>query len=196
MKKILLFLLVAILTCTTSFVQSQCNAPVVNSFSPNTGFIGSTVVITGANFDAIPANNQVFFGATQATVTAASFGQLTVIVPVGATYGPVSVRNACNLIGSSTYPFNGIFCGTTVTAQTYTPQTYSKPVSGGYQMLSQDMDLDGKPDVLVCGFTTKKVSVMRNLSTPGNFNFDTKFDLNFAGATRCIAPADFDGDFK
>lgn len=184
MKKILLCLLVAVLTTTSSFVKAQCNAPIVNSFTPNTGFIGSSVVITGANFDAIPANNQVFFGATQATVTAASFGQLTVTVPVGATYGPVSVRNACNLIGSSTYPFNGIFCGTTVTAQTYNTLTYSKPVSGGYQMLSQDMDLDGKPDVLVCGFTTNKVSVMRNLSTPGNFNFDTKFDLNFAGATR------------
>ena len=61
-------------------------------------------------------------------------------------------------------------------------------------MLSQDIDLDGKPDVLVCGFTSNKVSIMRNLSTPGTFSFAPKFDLSFSGATRCIAPADYDGD--
>ncbi|MDP1842555.1 MAG: FG-GAP-like repeat-containing protein [Sediminibacterium sp.] len=196
MKKILLILLVAMFSFTNTFVNAQASAPVVNSFFPNTGFIGSSVTITGANFDAIPANNQVFFGATQATVTAASFGQLTVTVPSGATYGPISVRNASGLIGTSSYPFNGIFCGTPINSTTYATLSYSVNVSGGYQMLSQDIDLDGKPDVLVCGFTSNRVSIMRNLSTPGTYSFAPKFDLIFSGATRCIAPADYDGDGK
>ncbi len=196
MKRILLFLMVILLSCTTLLQAQVCNKPAINSFSPVTGFIGSVVTINGSNFDPIPANNQVFFGATQAQVLSATFGVLEVRVPVGATYGPITVRNACGLIGSSPLSFNGIFCGTTITNTTYNTENYSTNVSGGYQMISQDMDLDGKPDLLVCGFTANKVSVMRNLSTPGNFSFAPKFDLAFQGATRCIAPGDFDGDGK
>lgn len=196
MKKIILIFTVILMCCTTLLQAQVCNKPTINSFSPVTGFIGSVVTIQGSNFDPIPANNQVFFGATQAEVLSASFGVLEVKVPVGATYGPITVRNACGLIGASPLSFNGIFCGTTITSSTYSALSYSANVSGGYQMISQDMDLDGKPDLLVCGFTTNKVSIMRNLSTPGNFNFAPKFDLAFQGATRCIAPGDFDGDGK
>ncbi|MCW3074164.1 MAG: hypothetical protein JWP69_1233 [Flaviaesturariibacter sp.] len=197
MRRILSFLLFCCLIAVQQTAQAQaCNTPVINSVSPNTGYIGSTVVINGANFDANPANNQVFFGATKANIISSSFSTLTVTVPIGTTYAPISVKNGCGLISASTIPFNGIFCGTNITSDTYNTVSYSANVSGGYQMLSQDMDLDGKPDVLVCGFTTNKVSIMRNLSTPGNFDFATKFDLDFSGATRCIAPADYDGDGK
>lgn len=182
--------------CTTLLQAQVCNKPTINSFSPVTGFIGSVVTINGSNFDPIPANNQVFFGATQAQVISATFGVLEVRVPVGATYGPITVRNACGLIGASPLSFNGIFCGTTIGSNTYNTVSYSANVSGGYQMISQDIDLDGKPDLLVCGFTANRVSVMRNQSSPGSFNFAPKFDLVFQGATRCIATGDFDGDGK
>ena len=43
------------------------------------------MTITGAGFNATAAQNVVFFGATQAAVTAASPGSLTVTVPLGAT---------------------------------------------------------------------------------------------------------------
>ena len=188
--------MIAVLVTCASLYAQQCNVPVVNSFSPNTGYIGSTVTITGSNFDANPANNQVFFGATQATVVSSSFSTLVVIVPVGTTYAPITVKNGCGLIGSSTLSFNGIFCTTNISSTTYNQESYNTNVSGGYQMLSQDMDLDGKPDILVCGFTTNRISISRNLSTPGAFNFATKYDLTYSGATRCIAPGDFDGDGK
>ena len=188
--------MVILMSCTSLLQAQVCNKPTVNSFSPVTGFIGSVVTINGSNFDPIPANNQVFFGATQAEVLTATFGVLEVKVPVGATYGPITVRNACGLIGSSPLSFNGIFCGTTINSNTYNTVSYSANVSGGYQMISQDIDLDGKPDLLVCGFTTNRVSVMRNLSSPGAFNFAPKFDLVFQGATRCISTGDFDGDGK
>jgi hypothetical protein len=195
MRKFLFSMIAVLFTCASLYAQ-QCNVPVVNSFSPNTGYIGSTVTITGSNFDPNPANNQVFFGATQATVVSSSFSTLVVTVPVGTTYAPITVRNACGLIGSSTLSFNGIFCTTNITSTTYNQESYSTGVSGGYQMLSQDMDLDGKPDLLVCGFTTNRISISRNLSTPGSFNFAANFDLIYTGATRCIAPGDFDGDGK
>src|SRR5690606_6338823 len=54
--------------------------PVITSFSPASGPIGTTVTITGTKFNAAAANNIVFFGATRATVTAASTASLEVIV--------------------------------------------------------------------------------------------------------------------
>jgi hypothetical protein len=58
----------------------------ITSFTPATGAIGSSVTITGTNFNTTAAQNIVFFGATKAVVTAASATSLTVTVPLGATY--------------------------------------------------------------------------------------------------------------
>jgi hypothetical protein len=49
------------------------------------------VTITGTNFDPTPANNEVSFNGSNATVTAATTTSLTVIVPSGATNGQVNV---------------------------------------------------------------------------------------------------------
>lgn len=192
MKKIFLLLIMSIFVFDA--VQAQtCNAPVINSFSPNTGFIGSTVTITGANFDPIPANNQVYFGATQATIVSSSFGTLVVNVPTGANIAPIAVKNSCNKIGYSSVAFNGIFCPTPLTSQTYQNTAFQlNGVYGAYNMLAQDMDMDGKPDVVSMrnggGFT-----IARNNSTPGNLNF-IAHNFGFGGTS--VSTADFDGDGK
>ena len=54
-----------ILVCHLLFAQ----APVVSSFTPAKGLAGTTVTITGTNFDATPVNNVVYFGAVKATIT-------------------------------------------------------------------------------------------------------------------------------
>ncbi|MSQ46384.1 MAG: hypothetical protein EXR24_05330, partial [Ignavibacteria bacterium] len=46
--------------------------PTITSFTPTTGPVGTTVTITGTNFNTTAANNIVWFGATKATVTTAS----------------------------------------------------------------------------------------------------------------------------
>ncbi|MBC7922733.1 MAG: PQQ-dependent sugar dehydrogenase [Ferruginibacter sp.] len=68
--------------------------PVVQSFSPRGGTAGTTVVITGANFSAVPAQNAVRFGEATATVTAATTTSLTVVVPAGLGAGPALVTAA------------------------------------------------------------------------------------------------------
>lgn len=65
--------------------------PTINSFSPLTGDAGTTITITGTNFSTTAANNVVFFGATKATVSAATATSLTVTVAAGATYGPLTL---------------------------------------------------------------------------------------------------------
>ena len=202
MKK-LLFILTVILT-TGSFVSAQ--APVINSFSPTTGFVGSTVTITGANFDgSSPANNQVFFGSAQATVLTASFGTLTVTVPAGSTTSLISVRNATTkLIGYSRNHFNGIFCYTPLEGSTYAPFNTGAGdqeltgINGAYNIDIYDMDGDGKSDIIT-GKNDGGLTIARNISTVGNMNFvATNINTNTPslGYVQQFFVADFDGNGK
>ena len=195
MKNLLMvFLMVFCLGASNKVHAQSCNnVPVINSFEPNTGFIGSVVEVFGANFDSNNIeNNIVFFGATQATVISATFGKLEVIVPLGSTTGPISVTNQCDLTAYSKTQFNGIFCPTPLDNQTYQNTGFNLPVQyGAYNMISQDMDNDGKPEVVVGGFGSG-ISIAKNNSTAGNLNFSAN---NFStGNIRGIAAADFDGD--
>lgn len=69
----------------------NAQAPVITLFSPTSGPVGATVTINGSGFSATANQNIVFFGATKAVVTVASTTSLTVTVPAGATYEPISV---------------------------------------------------------------------------------------------------------
>ncbi len=55
--------------------------PTISSFSPTSGLIGTTVTITGTNFNTTASNNVVYFGAVKATVNSASSTSLNVTVP-------------------------------------------------------------------------------------------------------------------
>src|SRR5688500_2047738 len=77
-----------------SLAKISASQPVINSISPLSGNVGSTVVISGSNFGSNAAENIVYFGATRATVSDATSTSLNVVVPVGATYGPLNVSVA------------------------------------------------------------------------------------------------------
>ena len=68
-------------------------APVlsITSFSPTTAPVGTTVTITGTNFNTTAGNNIVTFGTLPATVSSATPTQLVVTVPAGAVDAPISV---------------------------------------------------------------------------------------------------------
>ncbi|MBY0434179.1 MAG: IPT/TIG domain-containing protein [Cyclobacteriaceae bacterium] len=82
-------------TSATNFTIGATPPPTITSFTPASGPIGTTVTITGTNFNTAPTNNIVFFGATQAIVSVATATQLTVTVPVGATYQPINHSKCC-----------------------------------------------------------------------------------------------------
>ncbi len=62
----------------------------VSSVDPTSAPVGSTVTITGTNFNTTPTSNTVLFGTVSASVVAATSTQLTVIVPNNAGT-PISV---------------------------------------------------------------------------------------------------------
>ncbi|QNM86812.1 VCBS repeat-containing protein [Polaribacter pectinis] len=191
MKKLAYLIIVIFCLGVSGKTVAQCiDKPIINDFSPKTGFIGSTVTITGANFSATPTQNQVFFGATQATVVSSSFGTIEVRVPEGSTTALISVKNQCNLSAYSKTHFNGVFCPTPLTATSYqnTAQELAG-IRGAYNMLSQDMDNDGKPEVISA--TSNGITIAKNNSTPSNINFTAN---NFSGQFNSLTTADFDGD--
>ena len=96
--------------------------PVVSSFSPLEGEVGTSVTITGENFSETPSENEVRFGGVMAAApTSASATSLTILVPSGARTGSISVA-----VGGQTGTSSTDF---TVTAPTPEPAAFSVPLS-------------------------------------------------------------------
>ncbi|MFG6693265.1 IPT/TIG domain-containing protein [Burkholderia pseudomallei] len=89
---------------------SQASAPVpsgqlaIFAFIPTHGEVGTQVTIQGQGFDSNAANDTVSFNGAVTTVLSASVTQLVVVVPSGATTGPISV-SVGNQTATSTIPF-------------------------------------------------------------------------------------------
>jgi len=74
------------------FILSYAIAqPTITAFSPINGPVGTTITITGTNFNTIPANNVVIFGATRAAVISASTTSLVATVSSEADNQPIDV---------------------------------------------------------------------------------------------------------
>jgi gliding motility-associated-like protein len=76
---------------TGSFLVTAALPPTITTFTPANGPIGTTVTITGTNFDATPANNIVRFNGMAAVVTASTETSITTLVPANATTGLIEV---------------------------------------------------------------------------------------------------------
>ncbi|MDX6370445.1 MAG: kumamolisin, partial [Gaiellaceae bacterium] len=83
-----------------NWVQNS-DGPVINSFTPATGPVGTPVAITGANFT---GTQDVRFAGVSATFTLESATRITATVPAGATTGTVEVSTLLG-IGTSAGQF-------------------------------------------------------------------------------------------
>ena len=176
--------------------------PIINSFTPSSGAAGTIVTITGTGFNTIINNNIVFLGATKATVTAASSNSLTVKVPAGASFGPVTILNTAT--GLATYSakfFTPTFAPNTgnITTADMNSKIDFTTNTNPYAVAIGDLDGDGKPDLVVANYSTNSISVFQNTSISGIINsnsFAAKVDFA-TGANPCaIAIGDVDGDGK
>ncbi|MER0438106.1 FG-GAP-like repeat-containing protein [Emticicia sp. W12TSBA100-4] len=181
-------------------LQIQAQKPIITNFSPASGPIGTSVTITGTNFNSTAIQNVVYFGATKATVSAASSTSLTVTVPVGATNQPISVLNASNgLFGYTVKPFHVTFTGGSVASSTFETKVDFGANTESLNMATGDLDGDGKTDMVTVNFSAGNISILRNTSTAGsidNSSFATKIDISTGTNPRGIAVGDVDGDGK
>jgi len=171
------------------------NAPVVTSFSPQSGPAGTTVTLTGSGFNAITSNNIVFFGAALASVSATTDTSLTVNAPSGANYQYISITNlGSNLTGYSSMPFNETFPGGCKTE--FAARVNFSTGGTPYSVSIGDLDGDGKSDLAVANYASNTVSVFRNTSTTGGVSFATKVDFATGSSPKSVSIGDIDGDGK
>jgi hypothetical protein len=173
--------------------------PVVTSFTPTSATAGTTINISGNNFNTTAANNIVFFGSTKATVTASTTTSLTVTAPQGSIYKPISVTNtAYGLTGVSALPFIATFSGGSgspnfSSAANFTSNTNPQGVAIG------DIDGDGKADMIVANTDGSNISIYRNIHSTGvvtTSSFGAKTDFTTLASPVAIALDDADGDGK
>ncbi len=189
----------SILSFTTTGIVT---APTITSFSPISAKPGDAVTLTGTNFNTTPANNIVFFGATRATVTAATATSATVTVPTGATYAPITLLNTgTSLAAYSLSNFTPKFspAKTGITATDFATKVDFATGTNPYSLAIGDLDGDGKPDLAVANQLSSTVSIYRNTSTSGSISsgsFATKQDFTTGNLPVSVVIGDLDGDGK
>jgi hypothetical protein len=190
MKKIILPLL--------NLIATQIFAQTITNLSPTSGAIGSSVSITGTNFDPTPANNTVWFGGVKAIISAATATKLTVTVPIGAMHEPIRVLVAGKMAQSPIafiVTFNGGLISTSSLATKVDFATGNAPNS----IAIGDLDGDGKLDLAIVNINSSTVSVYRNTSTSGTLSsgsFATNIDFATGDYPYSVAIGDLDGDGK
>lgn len=169
--------------------------PIIQSFSPLKGPVGSIVTITGGNFDPIAANNLVSFGPVKANVISASALALRVQVPAFADYEPISVTSN-SLTAYSTTAFDISFAGggTAFNAGSFgTPQDFPT-LASPQRIRIVDFDGDGKADVLVS--SGANLLFYRNTSTVGSISFAAAVTFTGGSNIDSFTWGDLDGDGK
>ncbi len=136
-------------------------SPLIFSYSPNTGPVGTVVTINGGNFG---SDDIVYFGGVKTIPISVSLTKITVAVPPGAGYGPVSVTSPSTLQSAITdVPFDVTFPSD--------PNAFNTASFAGHMefgtgvqptdLAMGDLDGDGKQDVATVNFQDGTVSVFK-----------------------------------
>jgi len=186
-----------VLSTLCFFVHSViAQIPTISLVTPASGAAGSTVTITGTNFSTTAATNTVYFGAVKATVSAASATSLTVKVPAGATYQPVTVTTN-SLTAYSSQSFIVTFPGSnTLGPSSFDPRTFFETGSWPESEAAGDLDGDGRADIVTMSAFDYSMTILHNSSTTNTINFDPKIVFSNGNwrINSTISLCDVDGD--
>ncbi|MFL5772425.1 MAG: IPT/TIG domain-containing protein, partial [Flavisolibacter sp.] len=171
--------------------------PVVSSFLPTRGPIGSVVVISGNNFSPVASNNIVFFGDVKANVTAASATSLSVVVPAGAAYKPLSVT----VNGLTTYSTTSFIVTFPGDGNGFTPNSFASEADSSWgfgvnYINATDLDGDGDLDPVLVNSTGNNIVLLKNNSTIGSISLFYSPPLKYTTGTASVYTScgDLDGD--
>jgi hypothetical protein len=79
------------------------NPATITSYVPNNAAVGATVLINGTNFSTATS---VIFNGVSASFTVINSGQISAVVPAGATTGNISVTTICSTINGTSFTVN------------------------------------------------------------------------------------------
>jgi hypothetical protein len=98
--------LIIIANFLVAFALTGCGGeektPIITSFSPASGPVGTTVTIIGDNFSLIPSNNVVTFNGSSAIVTSSTGTEIITTVPAGASTGLIAIIHNSQPVFSAT----------------------------------------------------------------------------------------------
>lgn len=175
---------------------SAFSQPTISSFAPESGPVGTSVIIMGSNFDPVLDNNIVFFGATQANVLAATASQLTVEATIGSTFQPITVLVG-GLVAYSSKPFIITFEDPGLSEKSFAPYIDFQAGSFPNSTVVADLDLDGFPDLVTANKSGSSISVFKNITSANeSINFLQKVDLSTNIEPNSVSATDLDGDGK
>lgn len=165
--------------------------PAISSFTPTSGPIGTSVIINGTNFSSTASNNKVYFGAVKAFVQTAGPTSLTVTVPYGATFQPITVT-VNNLVAYAARPF---IVTATGGGMNFTSSSLSPPaiLTGDAYVIGADLDGDGRTDLVYPGATTNKITIYRNTTTGSTVQF-APTDISGLTNPSSVKAGDMNGD--
>ncbi|HTE28712.1 IPT/TIG domain-containing protein [Flavitalea sp.] len=174
---------------------SLFSQPVITSVSPQSGTIGSTVTLNGVNFSTVPAENIVYFGAVRASVTSSGSGTITVAVPAGAGYCPISIT-VNGLTAYSSSPFLVRYPGGALTEGAFTYAGTLDDVSNSetIDMASGDFDGDGKSDIATVDRINDELFIYKNISLGTKISFSLVARVTTGNQPVSLKTGDLDGD--
>lgn len=179
------------ITGTVSFFTAA--KPVITSFAPVTGPIGTVVTISGSNFNPQSERNEISFGATKGKIMSSTTTEIKVELTAGASLASISLLDT----------ESGLM---TESIRQFVP-TFNEPFSGRdmhlimgvndvnvYETAVQDMDGDNKPDIVArhyLGF-----SVYQNVNQGGDITEESfvRRTFNSESSPGKLALVDFDGN--
>ncbi|MDJ1493159.1 hypothetical protein QNI19_09475 [Cytophagaceae bacterium DM2B3-1] len=88
---IILFLVSVTLFSTSCKKEKEVTLPVITAISPDSAYIGDTVVVSGKFFESYGEDNFVLFNGKAAKLIDGNESQMRIIVPYGAETGPVVI---------------------------------------------------------------------------------------------------------
>ncbi len=187
---------IAILGFVIMFSSIAGAQPYINSVDPISAAPGEIVTIAGSGFSSTPAQNLVYLGAGQATVTSATENLLTVTVPANATADKVIVTNLTSG-ESNVYTTNFIL---SIGATNFDVANFDGPstITTGfiflYDLCACDFDNDGDNDVAIThNETPGPLELYENNSTVAAFSFGTPVALG-ENPTINVVCADLNSD--
>ncbi len=188
------FFIIAITLLIPAQVFGQ--KPVIDHISQKIAPTGITLTIAGSGFSDVVNSNRVFFGAAPAKITTATPTLLEVLVPTGATYGPITVTNLITgLTGYSRAAFLLSYSGTALDVSAFSAPINYPSTSELYDLAICDLDLNGKPDIVTANRNSTSVTLLVNNSTIGNITFNAS-NHSISYKTINVVCGDLNGDGK
>lgn len=159
-------------SASENLTLSNAPAPVINSFTPTSGPIGTQVIVTGSNFTAngtatpkvaLSQQNGGSIGAPLASFTDST---ISFVIPAGAASGTVAVTvggqsassaTSLSVVASSSFSVSAGPTSASVQQGTSTAYSVSLSSSNGFSQLAS-LSLSGLPSGLTAGFLPNQIT--------------------------------------